>query len=105
MNKLHLNLEDLDVQTFHVMPAHSPRPGTVFGAETWNVGVSCVLTQCGSCEPTNPDVDCGGDNSYDCPSVQVAYCPSADYTCGCGGGGGRETGSWGDRTEWDPDCT
>lgn len=106
MSKLHLNLDDLDVQTFHTTPAPSAGKGTVLGAQDtgqWNE--SCGLTYCGTCEPTNPDVDCGGGDSADCPSVNVANCPSAYYTdCGCGSGGGRET-VWGDRTEWDPDCS
>lgn len=104
MSKLHLNLNDLDVQTFHTTPAPSGK-GTVVGAQQtgqWNE--SCGLTYCGTCDPTNPDVDCGGGDSADCPSVNVANCPSVYYTdCGCGGGGDRTSWGW-DRDE-DPDCT
>lgn len=105
MSKLHLNLNDLDVQTFHTTPAPSSGKGTVFGAQQtgqWNE--SCGVTYCGSCDPTNPDVDCGGGDSADCPSVNVANCPSVEYTCGCGSGGDERT-SWG--WDWweDPDCT
>lgn len=105
MSKLHLNLDDLDVQTFHTTPAPSGK-GTVFGAQEptgwWNE--SCGVTYCGTCEPTNPDVDCGGGDSADCPSVNVANCYSVEYGCGVGGDE-RTTGWYPWSRDEDPNCT
>ena len=95
-NKIHLNLEDLGVQSFDTTPESSAGRGTVFGrAGTWEPVDSCHATYCGDCEATNPDVDCGGDNSAQCDSVNIANCASAYYTDCCGGSGDRPTDEWG----------
>jgi hypothetical protein len=102
VNKLQLNLDDLDVQTFHTTPGSARGQGTVHGAQvTAYWGQSCYLTFCGSCDPTNPDIDCGSIDSNGCPSVNVADCPTVMYSCGCSG---DRTGPVWDRDE-DPECS
>ena len=105
MKKISLNVEDLGVQSFETTPrALDAQRGTVRGrAATWEIAESCHATYCGDCEATNPDVDCGSDQSGNCDSVNIANCASAFYTDCCGGSGGdRTTDEWG---WWVGNCT
>jgi hypothetical protein len=104
VSKLHLSLDDLDVQTFHTTPARSSGKGTVFGAAAtdWWYN-SCGVTYCDTCNATNPEVDCGGGDSADCPSVNVANCESVEY--GCGVPNDRTTGWYPWSRDDDPNCT
>jgi hypothetical protein len=84
VKKIALDPETLSVQSFETS---TPKPGrgTVFGHVTEPFADSCNVTYCADCDATDPNVDCGSDQSWDCPSVNVANCISAYYTdCGCG---------------------
>lgn len=97
MNKLKLELESLEVQTFETS-GDRPRSGTVVGFNTYMPQDSCHATYCGTCNIT---AECEED-TYDCPSVNIADCNSAYYTqcCGPSGSFSRFTGD-----PWNPTCS
>jgi hypothetical protein len=84
MKKISLNLEDLGVQSFETTSSMATERGTVQGhADTVEQADSCAATWCGGSQcDTNA-----------CASVNVLYCPSAQYTdCNCNwDGSGRPT--------------
>ena len=81
MKKFSLNLDDLGVQSFETTSSMDTERGTVQGHEE-SGAESCAATWCGGACDTNA-----------CPSVNVLYCPSAQYTdCVCNwDGSGRPT--------------
>ena len=92
MEKLKLDLDAFDVQTFETMTEPSRESGTVFGFNTYTPQESCHATYCGDCVTA----ECDDDNTYDCPSVNIADCQSAYYTACCGGDPGGFTRFTGD---------
>ena len=84
MEKLKLDLEKLEVQTFDTTAESNLQGGTVFGFETVNLEDSCAVTYCPDCDVTA--TGCDVENTNNCESVNPLFCVSAYYSdCNCGG--------------------
>ena len=85
MDKLKLNLEMLEVQTFETVADPARQAGTVLAFATNNlVEDSCAVTFCTDCD--NSETGCDVENTNNCESVNPMNCQSAYYTDCCGGG-------------------
>jgi hypothetical protein len=73
MRKLHLDLDALEVQSFHTTPDTDGRGGTVAAHETFESECQCETDGCGG----------GGTTGYTCGG-----CDTPGYTCedNCTGG-------------------